>query len=92
MDIKSTSRKYLGILFLELLAILIYIEYDRFIIGYIAALVIIPGLSKHRGFSHSLIWLFIITAFAYYKFNMLAYSIPIGYITHLILDKHFKLI
>ena len=92
MDIKSKSRFYLGILGLTILAILTYLNIDRVIIGYITLLMIIPGLSIHRGFAHSLLWLGIISIIGYHYSPYIALGISTGFFTHLLLDGHFKLI
>ncbi len=100
MDTGSKSRRHLILLGAIPAA---YFGFNDMMIPLysLLALMIIPTVFKHRGFTHSMVGMIV---FAGIYFNMLdrsigmvspeAYALAVetGYLTHLILDNHWRLI
>jgi len=101
MDTGSKSRRYITLLGVLSIGYLVYTGSGYLLEAiYISSLLIIPGLFKHRGFTHTLLFGGIISYFIYYisstfiDASYIYFIIPgvIGELTHLILDKHIRLI
>jgi len=102
MDIKSKSQKYLVIFFILFGGYIFIYEYDSIRMLLIMWLIITPLLFKHRGYNHSLLnmlWLMFIwwgLIHSYFPINQDMYisniAVAVGFSTHLLLDKHWKLL
>jgi len=100
MDIASKSKRYVSILSSIFLIFLIYNNNIYSYAGYATLIfILLPNLFKHRGLTHTIkfgVFISYILYYminGYYTINVIYVMIPaiIGYITHLILDKHIKL-
>jgi len=100
MDTGSKSRRLLILMSLPAFIYLFHKEYDAS--GYaLFAIVMLSTAFKHRGFTHSLAGMVVFGGLYVYAIDMsigmvdpvnYAVAISIGYLTHLILDGHFKVV
>ena len=103
MDVKSHSQRIITAILTALIIYFLYNNYNAIYTAFVGFLIIMPMLGKHRGYNHSiingfilcLIWLGILSAF--FTLNMskdYIYNIALlsGYWTHLILDRHWKVL
>jgi len=90
MDIRSTSRKLLTVAGL-IATIALYIINPIFSIVMLS-LTLFPRLLPHRGFNHSLIMMCIVAVIWNTMFPGTVWAVMIGFLTHLVLDTHFKLV
>lgn len=90
MDIKSTSRKLLTVAGL-IATFVLFIIYPIYSIVMLA-ITVFPRLLPHRGFNHSLLMMLIIAGVWNYMFSGTLIAVVVGYMTHLLLDTHFKIV
>jgi len=100
MDTGSKSRRFIVIVSLAPATYFANKDMMNSLVA-LALLIIIPTAFKHRGFVHSLIGMVLFGGIYVYMVDMSigmvspsAYAIAIstGYLTHMALDKHFKLV
>ncbi len=97
IDIKSkASKMFYGLVLLSNI-ILIYVGYDMKVCYYATLLSIVPQLFKHRGFTHSILFLLLVpTPLLYFFIGNDGYNYyivgAIAGISHISADKHYKLI
>ncbi len=99
-DIKSSSSKTIYMLGLPFVIYLFAV--NHLVLAFLLCLTLaIPLFSDHRGFTHTLVSLILNSVIWGYiinvtnpniPFNVIVFSSAIGYITHLILDRHIKII
>ena len=100
MDTGSKSRRLLILMSLPAFIYLFHNGYDTS--GYaLFAIVILSTVFKHRGFTHSLLGMVVFSGIYVYMIDMsvgmvdpvnYTVAISIGYLTHLILDGHWRVI
>jgi len=100
MDTGSKSRRFIVIVSIVPAAYFVNKDMTNSLIA-LALLIIIPTAFKHRGFVHSIfgmitfgvIYLFMLNKLPYNE-DTIVYSLAIitGYLTHLTLDKHWRIL